>query len=87
MELNLAEQIREEGSELSQLSMSGELLILVCFYIFFNFSLFFPITSMLQGRSKGNKMDGSPTKKKKKNCPEKLREVLSKLAAFRLASS
>lgn len=28
-----------------------------------------------------------PPKKKKKNCPKKLREVLSKLAAFRLASS
>lgn len=69
MELNWAEQIQEDGSELLQLSMSGELLILVCFYIFFNFSLFFPITSMLQGRSKGNKTDGSPTKKKKKKLP------------------
>jgi len=32
-------------------------------------------------------MDLPPKTNKQKNCPEKLREVLSKLAAFRLASS
>lgn len=42
MELNWAEQIQEDGSELLQLSMSGELLILVCFYIFLNFFSIFP---------------------------------------------